>query len=303
MKEETYFYLRISTKEKKEEDKEKDQEQTFERQKGILERVGYTLTEKNTFADRISGGTKANERENFEAMLQILCEGDWVIFTETSRFSRSYVLGMEMLDILIYGKKVNIRFVSNGIEILAGEKFNPYTWFTISQMLLADELQRRVISFNTINGLERKKEQGIILGRKSKMTEENFGKLAELYADKSLKIPQIAELMNLSHPQITKMVRKLVNDGVVEPRSTGFGVPKVRGQRKVRVLKGRNDRKLNQEQEDLLLFDYYINNMTIKQVCEKYGIYPNSFTYISRRAIESGKYEPKRRNTFGRRAV
>ena len=30
------FYMRISTKERKEDDKKKDQEQTFERQKGIL---------------------------------------------------------------------------------------------------------------------------------------------------------------------------------------------------------------------------------------------------------------------------
>lgn len=158
-----YFYMRVSTPTKGEKGI-KEREQTFERQKGILERSGYTLTDENVYAERISGKTKADEREQFEKLLSVLQPGDRVIFTETSRFSRSYILGMEMLDILIFEKQVNVRFVSNGIELFAGEKFNPYTWFTISQMLLSDELQRRVISYNTINGLAAKREQGVVLG-------------------------------------------------------------------------------------------------------------------------------------------
>ena len=133
-----YFYMRISTQTRENEEKQK--EQSFDRQKGILERAGYVLTEENTFAERISGKTRADEREQFEKMLSVLKEGDWCIFTESSRFSRSYIAGME-----------------NG-------KYNPYTWYTISQMLLADELQRRIISYNTANGLKRKKECGVVLG-------------------------------------------------------------------------------------------------------------------------------------------
>lgn len=157
-----YFYMRISTQTRENEEKQK--EQSFDRQKGILERAGYILTEENTFAERISGKTRADEREQFEQMLSVLEEGDWCIFTESSRFSRSYLAGMEMLDTLIFDKKVNVRFVSNGIELMANGKYNPYTWYTISQMLLADELQRRIISYNTANGLKRKKEMGVILG-------------------------------------------------------------------------------------------------------------------------------------------
>ena len=142
--------MRISTQTRENEEKQK--EQSFDRQKGILERAGYVLTEENTFAERISGKTRADEREQFEKMLSVLKEGDWCIFTESSRFSRSYIAGMEMLDTLIFDKKVNVKFVSNGIELMANGKYNPYTWYTISQMLLADELQRRIISYNTANG-------------------------------------------------------------------------------------------------------------------------------------------------------
>ncbi|MEG2688260.1 MAG: recombinase family protein, partial [Clostridia bacterium] len=114
-----FFYMRVSTKERNQELAIKDRQQTFDRQKGILQKAGYELTDDNTFAERISGKTNASDRQEFEKMLTLLEENDWVVFTETSRFSRSYVLGMEMLDTLIFDKKVNVRFVSNGIELCA----------------------------------------------------------------------------------------------------------------------------------------------------------------------------------------
>lgn len=204
------FYMRISTKQRSESDKKKDQEQTFERQKGILERAGYELTEENTFADRISGKTKGEEREQFEKMLAVLEEGDWCIFTETSRFSRSYILGMQMLDTLIFDKKVNVRFVSNGIELMANGKFNPYTWYTISQMLLADELQRRIISYNTSNGLQRKKELGVVLGRKPVHTTDKYDRVVELY-EQGNTMEQVASMMGMSRATVSRILAKRRN--------------------------------------------------------------------------------------------
>ena len=188
-----FFYLRVSTQSRGE-NAEKEKEQTFERQLGILQRAGYELTGDNTFAERISGKTKADERVEFDKMLSLLQVGDWVIFTETSRFSRSYLLGMQMLDTLIYDKKVNVKFVSNGIELFADERMNPYTWYTVSQMLLADELQRRVISYNTINGLKRIKEQGEkTLGKPCTISEETKAEIRALKQSKSMTYQQIAD--------------------------------------------------------------------------------------------------------------
>lgn len=198
-----YFYLRVSTQSKGEEGV-KQREQTFERQKGILERCGYLLTEENTFAERISGKTKNSEREKFDEMLSILQEGDWVIFSETSRFSRSYINGMEMLDTLIFDKKVNVKFVSNGIDLLANGKFNPYTWYTISQMLLADELQRRVISYNTSNGLQAKKEQGVRLGAPPKYDEDVWVKIKELKAQ-GMSCQRVADIVGVSKSTVVRV--------------------------------------------------------------------------------------------------
>lgn len=198
-----YFYLRVSTQTKGEMG-EKQREQTFERQKGILERCGYVLTEENTFAERISGKTKNDERKEFERLLNTIEEGSWVIFSESSRFSRSYLNGMEMLDTLIFDKKVNVRFVSNGIELLANDNFNPYTWYTISQMLLADELQRRVISYNTINGLKRIKEQGEkTLGAPKKVSDKQRAEIKELR--KSHTCREIAEQYGVDVSTISRI--------------------------------------------------------------------------------------------------
>jgi DNA invertase Pin-like site-specific DNA recombinase len=167
------------------------------------------LTEENTFTERISGKTKSNEREKFEEMLAVLQDGDWVIFTESSRFSRSYLNGMEMLDTLIFDKKVNVRFVSNGIELQANGNFNPYTWYTLSQMLLADELQRRVISYNTANGLKRIKEKGEkILGRPAIHTAEQRAEVRKMYGE-GKRVSQIAEATGLARSTINRMIEDL----------------------------------------------------------------------------------------------
>lgn len=203
-----YFYLRVSTQTKGEEGI-RQREQSFERQRGILERCGYVLTEENTFTERISGKTRSNEREKFEELLSVLQEGDWVIFTETSRFSRSYLNGMEMLDTLIFDKKVNVRFVSNGIELKANGNFNPYTWYTLSQMLLADELQRRVISYNTSNGLKRIKEKGEkVLGRPTIHGAEEREKARAMYCE-GMKISEIAKATGLPRTTINRMISDL----------------------------------------------------------------------------------------------
>ena len=198
-----WYYMRLSTQSKGEQGI-KQREQSFERQLGIFERCGYVLTEENTFAERVSGKTKNEEREQFAKMLDVLEEGDWVYFSETSRFSRSYTNGMEMLDTLIFDKKVNVKFVSNGIELLANNKATPYTWYTISQMLLADELQRRVISYNTSNGLQRIKEKGEkTLGAPPKISPEEREKIKELKKQYTCK--EIAEMYGVDASTISRI--------------------------------------------------------------------------------------------------
>jgi len=142
-------------------------EQTFDRQVGIFEGHGYVLDDKNTFSDHISGSIDGDKRDGFNKLLKVLKPGDTVCFTETSRFARNYISAMQMLDTLTQTRKVNVNFVSNGIRLDAGVKYNPYTWFIIAQMLIADEKQRRDIGYNTSNALQKIKADGKHIGRKS----------------------------------------------------------------------------------------------------------------------------------------
>jgi len=290
-----FAYMRVSTS-----------EQLLDRQESALKewqgQNGVEIPPQNIFADKISG--KTFRRENYLKMKELLQSGDILVVKELDRFGRNWDgIKQEWEELSQRGVKIviiDMPLLSAKTDESVDNRLIRETMFNM--LCYVAQKERDKISQRTKEGLQAKKEQGVVLGKRSKLTQKDWDRLVELYADKSIKIAQIAQLMGLSHPQITIMVRKLVNDGVMEPRASNFGKPRINGQRKVYQKKGRNDRKLNKEQEDALLVDYYENNMTIKQVCEKYDIYPNSFTYISRRAVESGRYEPKRKS-FGRRSA
>jgi DNA invertase Pin-like site-specific DNA recombinase len=203
-----WFYMRLSTQTKGEQGI-KQREQSFERQIGIFERAGFVLTEENTFAERVSGKTKNDEREQFEKLLSVVQEGDWVNISESSRFSRSYIYAMEMIDTLIFEKKVNMRFISNGIELLANSRFNPYIWYSLSQTFLSDELYRRTVSYNTAQGLKRIKEKGEkTLGRPTIHTDEQRSEVRRMYGE-GKRVSQIAEATGLPRSTINRMIEDL----------------------------------------------------------------------------------------------
>ncbi len=197
-----YFYMRVSTQGIRGNGKE----QTFERQEGVFEGHGFVLTEGNVFSDHISGSFEGNKRDGYNAMLKVLKEGDTVCFTETSRFARNYTSAMNMIDELTQNLRVNVRFVSNGIELAAGEKYNPYTWFMVSQMLLMDEFQRRQIGFNTSNTLRKKAENGEVLGRREKFDETAKSEIREEY--KTMPLNKIAEKHGCSAGTIRNIVKE-----------------------------------------------------------------------------------------------
>lgn len=170
-----YFYFRVSTKSKRgSEEEEKEFKQTFDRQKHIFKTAGFELTKYNQFFDRESGNTRATNRDGFNAMVEHLQEDDWVYFTETSRFARNYIDGMEVLDLLTQQKKVNVKFVSGNFVLEAGVRYNPQIWFTLSQLLLADEYQRRLIGDATSKALQAKIANGMKMGKTRTVTKEQI---------------------------------------------------------------------------------------------------------------------------------
>ena len=160
-----YAYCRVSTT-------DRSAKQDYERQRYLLEHSGIEFDE--IFEEHISGGVKGNQREQFNRMLEKLQEKDLVCFTETSRFGRNYIDCFEMLDLITQKVGASVKFLSNGIELLGGAKMNPYQWMTISQFFIQDEFLKRQIGYNTANALQRKKEQGVILGRPTTIDEKTL---------------------------------------------------------------------------------------------------------------------------------
>lgn len=158
-----YAYCRVSTS-------DKSAKQDYERQKYLLEHSEFVFDE--IFEEHISGGVKGDQRQEFNKMLEKLGENDLVCFTETSRFGRNYIDCFDMLDRITQEKKASVMFLSNGIKLEGGAKMNPYQWMTISQFFLQDEFLKRQIGYNTSNALKRKKENGAVLGRPKKISNE-----------------------------------------------------------------------------------------------------------------------------------
>ncbi|MDY6382162.1 MAG: recombinase family protein [Bacteroidales bacterium] len=191
-------YLRVSTT-------EKSAKQDYERQRYLLEHSGLVFDE--IYEEHISGGIKGEQREQFNKMLESLDEKDLVCLTETSRFGRNYIDCFEMLDLITQKKKASVKFLSNGIALEGGEKMNPYTWMTVSQFFIQDEFLKRQIGYNTSNALQRKKEQGIVLGHPVQRDTANDQKIRAGYkAGRTLK--DLAVAFGLSVATVHRIVKE-----------------------------------------------------------------------------------------------
>ena len=192
------MYCRVSTS-------DRSAKQDYERQHYLMEHSGIEFDE--IFEEHISGGVKGDQRAEFNRMLEKLNEKDMVCFTETSRFGRNYIDCFEMLDLITQKKKATVKFLSNGITLEGGEKMNPYTWMTVSQFFIQDEFLKRQIGYNTSNALQRKKEQGIVLGRRPlDENDERKVQVKELRAQGKT-IMEIAEITGIPKSTVARLCK------------------------------------------------------------------------------------------------
>lgn len=192
-----YGYCRVSTT-------EKSAKQDYERQKYLFEHSGLEFDE--IFEEHISGGVKGNQREQFNRMLEKLNEKDLVCFTETSRFGRNYIDCFEMLDLITQTKKASVKFLSNGITLEGSGRLDPYQWLTISQFFIQDEFLKRQIGYNTMNALQRKKEQGVVLGRRKTIDEETGKEINKLYAQGKT-MQEVADTCGISKASVCRILK------------------------------------------------------------------------------------------------
>lgn len=287
-----YAYLRVSTK-----------EQEFDRQlfavQEYVKENNLELLEENIFSDKITG--KVFKRENYLQLKDKLQKDDYLIIQDVDRLGRSWD-GIkqewgELSERGVYIVVINMPLISimpnQDGKISADKKLIQELMFTLLCYLSEKEVEK--ISERTKQALKAKKEQGVELGRRTIWNEENTAELIKLYKDKKVMYKDLPQLLGVSNFAMTIKIQELVADGVLEPRNKKiFGIKAGEGKPKV-VNKDFQRKKLNEEQEQEMLIDYFENDFGYKAIREKYGIYPTSIKIIIDRAIANGQYEPKKR--------
>lgn len=150
-----FGYLRVSTQE----------HQDFERQLHILNESGYEIEERNLFYDKVSGKSTEN-REQYQIIRKIVRNGDTVVFTELSRFSRNY---NQIAEEMLYFKNLNVRLVFLDMPFLNSDSDD------LTQQLISDiciklfayvaQTERENTSKRIKQKLDSMKAAGIKLGR------------------------------------------------------------------------------------------------------------------------------------------
>ena len=111
-----------------------------------------------------------------------------------------------MLDLITQEKKASVKFLSNGITLEGGTKMNPYQWMTISQFFIQDEFLKRQIGYNTSNALQRKKENGVKLGRPSTIKNDIKEKVIQMSKD-GYKNIEISEDLGISPATVCRFLK------------------------------------------------------------------------------------------------
>ena len=162
-----YGYCRVSTKDKQE----------FSRQEFVLKEYGID----KMFEEKISGTKKASEREQFELMLKELKEGDTVYFESMSRMARSMQDLIFTTNLLANKMKVTVVFVKENITV-GGTGMDALTSLVFNIMGAFAQFERDLISDRTKQGLQAKKEQGVILGKpKTEIADETVATVLDLH--------------------------------------------------------------------------------------------------------------------------
>lgn len=145
-----YGYIRVST------DKQTVENQRFEIEKFAK---GSNIYIDKWIEETISGNM-AVEKRKLGLLLKKLHKGDVLISSEISRLGRNLMMIMSILNICMQ-KEINVWTIKDNYRL--GNDIN-------SKVLafafgLSAEIERNLISQRTKEALERKKKEGVILGR------------------------------------------------------------------------------------------------------------------------------------------
>ena len=192
-----YAYIRVSTKNQ---DNEKQKYEIFNyahnKKINIDEIIEETITSRKSYRNRLLGQLINKVKKN-----------DILIATELSRFGRSLMEVMEILNQLMK-KKTKVYITKGSMEI--GENIQSKVLaFAFS---LSAEIERELISSRTKEALSKIKSEGRRLGRPkrslSKSKLDNKKEVIDLYLAKKISITSICKLLEVAPATFYNFCRK-----------------------------------------------------------------------------------------------
>ena len=188
-----YGYMRVSTKDKQE----------FDRQIFVLK--DYNLD--RIFEEKISGTKKAASREAFQELLNVLAVGDEVYFESMSRMARSMQDLIDTTNVLVKQYKVKVVFVKENLAIGGGSGLDAMGALIFNIMGAFAQFERDLISDRTKTALSAKREQGIVLGRPTKTSQQTIDRIREL-REAGLTISEIAVALEMPKSTVGRICKE-----------------------------------------------------------------------------------------------
>jgi len=199
----TYGYIRVST-----------DKQDVENQKiGInkkAEELGLSIGE--WIADEGVSGTKEYNERNLGALMGKLKEGDILIVSEISRLSRTVFMLFRIIE-FCNNKKIIIYSVKDSISTIKPDDLS--SMMMIFCFGIAAQVEREMIVKRTKEGLERRRQAGVIFGRplRKNLNKDNPKHLAIVeqvkpLLEKEIGVPSIAKIIGVSRPTLQYIIYK-----------------------------------------------------------------------------------------------
>ncbi len=193
----TYGYIRVST------DKQTVENQRFE----ILRFAEENSLSIDGWIDETISGTKNYDKRKLGDLLAMVQAGDLIICAELSRLGRNLFMIMEILHICM-NKDCRVWTIKDGYR-LGDDIQSKVLAFAFG---LSAEIERDLISQRTKEALDRRKAEGVILGRPkgalSKQVKLTGKESAiQILLNEGTSYAQIARLLHVDRSTLTRFVK------------------------------------------------------------------------------------------------
>jgi DNA invertase Pin-like site-specific DNA recombinase len=161
----------------------------------------------------VSGTTEYNKR-NLGVLMEKAKDGDSIIVSEISRLARSVFMLFRIIEFCTQTHNIAIYSVKDNITAL--KKGDIMSTMAICFFGISAQIEREMISKRTIEGMERRRLEGVILGRPIGARNKNGGKLKKKsqdikkYISQGLSVYKIAKLIKCHQSTIKRFV--LINN-------------------------------------------------------------------------------------------